>query len=126
MKLYIDRQTKKGLFGGTYYETLAQVQLTPEERQIAQQARIMRLYLIGDRDLSSEETASLMHACNRSSISMSDLENGVKAKANNESQLGLLAWFEDKVREKSQEFKQLIEVAINNKDAMDQTFEDEI
>ncbi|GEM_PF-2309807 len=126
MKLSVDRQEKKGFFGGTYYETVIRVTLTDEERKVAYGQGIMNAWLIGSNDVSSEETVNLLHLCNRSHLTMEDLIVGITAKANNESELGFLAWIENRVKDQCKNFKSHIETAINNKENMNQSFEEEI
>lgn len=125
MKLSVDRQEKKGFFGGSFYETSIRATLTDQETKVAYEQRIMDLALIGDGDVSSDDTGKLLHLCNRTRLSMSDLTLGIIAKANDASQLGMLAWLENRVRERCKEFKSIIETAMNNKEAMNQSYEEE-
>lgn len=110
MKLSIDRQEKKGLFGGTYYEAVIKVTLTSQEEEVARKQNIMNLSLVGDGDVSSTDTAKLLRLCNLSRLSMKDLiaYGGITAKANG-NQLGMLSWLEDEVRQKCKDFKSNIE-----------------
>ncbi|MCA1994198.1 MAG: hypothetical protein LDL41_19450 [Coleofasciculus sp. S288] len=108
MKLSLDRQEKKGFFGGAYYETIVKVALTSEEEQVARKQRIMNLSLIGDGDPSSSDTAKLLHLCNRSRLSLTDLIIGITAKADG-NQLGLLGWLEDEIRTQCKNIKNNIE-----------------
>jgi len=108
MKLSVDRQEKKGLLGGAYYETSIRVILTPEEEQVARKQKIMNISLIGDGDPQSSDTAKLLHLCNRSRLSLADLKIGITAKAKG-NQLGILGWLEDEVRSKCKNAKSNIE-----------------
>lgn len=107
MKLLVDRQEKKGLLG-VYYETSIRVSLTPEEDQVARKQKLMRLTLIGDGDPSSDQTAKLLHLCNRSRLSLVDLMSGITVKAKG-NQLGLLGWLEGEIESKCKDIKDNIE-----------------
>lgn len=109
MKLSVDRQEKKGPFGGSYYETSIRVTLTREEEEVARKQNIMNLSLIGDGNVSSTDTAKLLRLCNLSRLSMRDLTmGGITAKADG-NQLGMLGWLEDEIRQKCKDFKSNIE-----------------
>ena len=108
MKLSVDRQEKKGLFGGAYYETTIRVTLTPEEEQVARKQKIMNIQLIGDGNPQSGDTVKLLGLCNRSRLSLSDLTIGITATAKG-NQLGTLGWLEDEVRSQCKNIKNNIE-----------------
>jgi len=108
MKLSVDRQEKKGMFGSAYYETTVKVTLTPEEEQVARKQNIMNIPLIGDGNVQSDETTKLLHLCNRTRLSLADLKSGITATAKG-NQLGMLGWFEDEIRSQCKNVKSNIE-----------------
>ncbi len=128
MKLTIDRQEKKGTFGGTYYETFIQVTLTPEEKEAAQKIHIggRPVFKYGN---SEEESMLLVNVFKHRSREMTlyDLMGGVRAKVDSDAQLNVLALAENRVREKCKNIKNALENYISNKDAMQQgRFEEEL
>lgn len=108
MKLSVDRQEKKGLLGGAYYETAIRVSLTLEEEQVARKQKLMNLSLIGDGNPSSNDTAKLLNLCNRSRLSLIDLMGGITAKVKG-NQLGSLVWLEDEIESQCKAVKGNIE-----------------
>jgi hypothetical protein len=109
MRISVDREEKKGLFGRSFFETSIKVFLTSEERQIATERRLINLSLIGDGNISSQDTANLLHLCNRSRLSLADLINGIVAKAEG-NQLSLLGWLEEEVKNQCKIIKSNLEV----------------
>ncbi len=99
MKLAINREEKKGMLGRAYFLCTVKVTISDEERRIASERRLLNSPLIGSKDPSSSDAANLLAVCGRSTISLSDLTNGVNAKAEG-NQIGLLQWLEESVREK--------------------------
>ncbi|MDY6938755.1 MAG: hypothetical protein SWY16_13910 [Cyanobacteriota bacterium] len=119
MKLSVERQAVKGLFGRTYYESAIQVTLKPEEKEVARQQNILKVALLGGRELGEEE-AAMSYICRRLKVTMKDLERGIVAKVYGESELGQLSWFENQVRKRCKTFKVLLESVTNSQD----TFQD--
>ena len=107
MKLTVDRQEKKGPFGGSYYETYIKVTLTPEEQKIARKQSIMRAVLVGGDP--EGEGKEVYNFCNKFSLTMEDLITGITAKVNDGTQIGRLASFENRIRERCKAFKSNIE-----------------
>lgn len=102
MKLSMNREEKKGMFGGAYFLGNIKVTLTSEERQIASERRIINIPLIDD-------ASKLLVLCGRSTLSLSDLVNGIQVKAEG-NQIGLLGWLEESVREQCKIVKSNLEM----------------
>jgi len=98
MKLSINREEKKGVFGKAYFNCSIKVTITDEERQIASERRLLNSPLIGDKASATSDASNLLALYGRSTLSLSDLTNGIQAKAEG-NQIGLLQWLEDSVRE---------------------------
>lgn len=127
MKISFDRQTVKGLFGKTYYESTIQVTLQPEEKEVARQQNILKVALLGGKKLKEEE-AAMRYICCKLSVTMKDLERGIVAKVSEESELGQLSWFENQVRQQCKVFKSLLESVKNTQETFlaDLCFEEEL
>jgi len=109
MKLSINREEKKGMFGGAYFLGNIKVTITDEERRIASERRILSIPLIGDKASASSDAANLLVLFGRSTLSLSDLTNGIQVKAEG-NQIGLLGWLEDSVREQCKIVKANLEM----------------
>ncbi|MBE9042608.1 hypothetical protein IQ235_17740 [Oscillatoriales cyanobacterium LEGE 11467] len=127
MKISFERHTVKGLFGKTYYKSAIQVTLQPEEKEVARQQNILKVALLGGKDLEEEE-AAIAYICRKLSVTMKDLERGIVAKVRGESELRQLSWFENQVRQRCRDFKSLLEsVATSQENFLESLcFEEEI
>ena len=101
MKLTIDRQEKKGTFGGTYYETFIQVTLTAQEEEADNKIRIGResIFRYGRTDEESMLLADVFKP-RSSEMTLYDLIGGVRAKVDSDKDIHILALAENRVREK--------------------------
>ena len=127
MKISFQWKTVKGWFGKTYYKSAIQVTLKPEEKEVANQQNILKVALLGGKELEDEE-AAMAYICRRLRVTMKDLERGIVAKVRGESELGQLSWFENQVRKRCKTFKSLLESVQNSQEAFPERlcFEEEI
>ncbi|MCT7958918.1 hypothetical protein [Laspinema palackyanum] len=118
MKLSVDRQEKKGPFGGTYYESKIKLTLTEEEEKIAETIELMKKGLFDPTD--SVESQVLL-ALARNKLSVWDLTKiGVTAKCDKEADLSRLALVENKIRERCKDIKAEIDLYIAAKNAINE------
>ncbi|MEG4498171.1 hypothetical protein QUB05_13240 [Microcoleus sp. F10-C6] len=120
MKLSIDRQEKKGFFGGTYYESHIQLILTEEEEKIAKKMGLMSVNIF-HWEASKQDQQVLLTLTNKSSsgrLSFKELTSGVTAKSMGEMDLNRLAFTEDRMRAKCKEIKVAMDNYISQKNAV--------
>jgi len=120
MKLSIDRQEKKGFFGGTYYESYIQLILTEEEEKLAQKMGLMSANIF-HWESSQQDQQVLLTLTNKSSsgrLSFKELTRGITAKSMGEMDLNRLAFTEDRMREKCKQIKVAMDNYISQKNAV--------
>ncbi|WP_254565347.1 hypothetical protein [Oscillatoria sp. HE19RPO] len=119
MKLSVDRQEKKGPFGGTYYESKIKITLTEEEKEVADTIELMKKLIFDPTDPGDRQ---VLHVLREGQVSVWDLTNGygVTAKCDKEADLGSLAFVENKVREKCKYIKAKIDNYIAAKNALNE------
>lgn len=133
MKLSIDREEKKGPFGGTYYESKIKITLTEDEEKIVQKTRLMGevLFRFAQNEPMDSINNQVIFAVKglESSLTLTvrDLVRGVTAKCDGESDIGRLAFVENQIREKCKQIKAYIENYNSAKKAINQgKYEEEI
>ena len=129
MKLSIDRQEKKGHFGGTYYESYIQLNLTEDEEKVAQKMGLMSQSIFHWESSKQDQQVllTLINCDSKVSLSFKDLTRGITAKSKGEIDLNRIAFTEDMIRAKCKEIKVAIEKYISNKNAVSKgKYEEEI
>lgn len=120
MKLSIDRQEKKGFFGGTYYESHIQLILTEEEEKIAKKMGLMSVNIF-DWEASQEDQQLLLTLKDTDSkvrLSFKELTRGITAKSMGEMDLKRLVFTEDRMRAKCKQIKVAMDNYISQKNAV--------
>lgn len=129
MKLSIDRQEKKGFFGGSYYESYIQLTLTPEEEKVAKKIGLMnqKIFYFGWSEQDKQVLLTLQNLGDSTQLKFEELTRGITAKCKGDMDLNRLAFTEDMIRQKCKEIKAAIENYISNKNALEQgKYEEEI
>lgn len=117
MKLSIDRQEKKGFFGGIYYESYIQLVLTEEEEKVAKKMGLMSVNIF-HWEASQQDQQLLLTLKNTDSkvrLSFKELTRGITAKSMGEMDLNRLAFTEDRMRAKCKEIKVAMDNYISQK-----------
>lgn len=133
MKLSVDREEKKGPFGGTYYESKIKITLTEEEEKVGQKIRLMSkvLFRLDPNKSAQYQDNQVIFAVkgreDSSTLTVRDLVRGVTAKCHGESDISSLAFAENQIREKCKQIKAAIENYNSAKDAINKgKYEEEI
>lgn len=127
MKLSIDRQEKKGHFGGTYYESSIQLTLTKEEEKVADKLDLdSKLLFDYNRSQTDEDVLSTIGMA-KIDLTLRELKNGIIAKCNGDADLHRLALAENSIRSKCKDIKAAVDSYIASKEAINQgKYEEEL
>lgn len=127
MKLSIDRQEKKGPFGGTYYESTIQLTLTQEEEKVARKIGLWDELLFKLNRSETDNNVLSTIGMSKIDLTLRELSNGIMAKCNGDADLHRLAFTENSIRSKCKDVKAAIDNYIASKQAISQgKYEEEL
>lgn len=127
MKLSIDRQEKKGPFGGTYYESSIQLTLTKEEEKVADKLDLDRKLLFDYNRSETDQKVLSTIGMAKIELTLRELKNGILVKCKSDSDLHRLAFAENSIRSKCKDIKAAIDSYIASKEAINQgKYEEEL
>ena len=112
MKLSANPRKLKGLFGGEYYELDIKVTLTDEEIKALRKIKGYNSTFIGldeaERAMLARLTrlSRMIEGDYKTSLSLSDLSNGITVKANDAAEFPMLLQFQELVEERCKAIKQ--------------------